>query len=279
VSVGIGGASSDGSCGGAVLSADGRFVAFSSEASNLVPNDTASCLHFPRNCPDVFVHDRQTHATERISVDTFGNAANDESGRPSMSRDGRFVAYSSAATNLVSGDTNGADDVFARDRLDCGTGSVSQATAVLAVNGSAGAGAGRLVTAAIGSPITVALQASPAGPSPASYVVWVWRREPENAFFVNVGGESIGCAENPTPLHPRTPPPQPFACVVGGLAPSFCGSVHALAASPPSAPWTLTRPSGFARAISFTIQGVIRDAGASNAQGLSVTNAVVLRIE
>jgi Tol biopolymer transport system component len=92
------------------LSADGRLVVFWSLATNLVAGDT-------NGATDVFVHDRLTGTTERVSVDSAGNqAAGWSSGTPSMSTDGRFVAFLSAATNLVPGDTNGVFDVFVHDR-------------------------------------------------------------------------------------------------------------------------------------------------------------------
>ena len=92
------------------ISADGRFVAFRSEASNLVPGDTNGTF-------DVFVHDRQTGATELVSVGLAGVPGNGQSIEPSLSADGRFVAFQSAATDLVPGDSNAAFDVFVRDRL------------------------------------------------------------------------------------------------------------------------------------------------------------------
>jgi Tol biopolymer transport system component len=91
------------------LSADGRFVAFVSDASNLVPGDT-------NNVYDVFVRDRQAGATERVSVGAGGAQADGASVSPSLSADGRLVAFESHATNLVPGDTNNAHDVFVRDR-------------------------------------------------------------------------------------------------------------------------------------------------------------------
>jgi hypothetical protein len=91
------------------ISADGRFVAFHSWASNLVAGDTNSLL-------DVFVHDRQTGETTRVSVDSLGNQGNSWSGDPAISADGRVVAFGSLASNLVVGDTNGTDDVFVHDR-------------------------------------------------------------------------------------------------------------------------------------------------------------------
>ena len=91
------------------ISADGRFVAFASLASNLVPGDT-------NNEYDIFVHDRQTGETERVSVSSFGVEAEDFNWWPSISGDGRFVAFSSDATNLVPGDMNVKRDVFVHDR-------------------------------------------------------------------------------------------------------------------------------------------------------------------
>jgi Tol biopolymer transport system component len=92
------------------LSADGRFVAFYSDATNLVTDDTNGFF-------DIFVHDRQTGTTERVSVDSAGAQAIDgDSFHPSLSSDGRFVAFRSSATNLVAGDTNGFNDVFVHDR-------------------------------------------------------------------------------------------------------------------------------------------------------------------
>ena len=91
------------------ISADGRYVAFDSDDWNLVWGDTNDVF-------DVFVNDRETTVTTRVSVDDAGTQAEGASNRPSISADGRYVAYSSEASNLVSGDTNGATDVFVYDR-------------------------------------------------------------------------------------------------------------------------------------------------------------------
>jgi Tol biopolymer transport system component len=104
------GAEGDGSAGGAALSADGRYVAFNSGASNLVLGDT-------NGASDIFVHDRLTGLTELVSVSAGGVQANRSSFEMSISADGRFVAFDSDATNLVPGDTNSAGDIFVRDRL------------------------------------------------------------------------------------------------------------------------------------------------------------------
>ena len=95
------------------LSADGRFVAFSSSGNNLVPNDT-NPIETPR---DVFVRDRALSMTTRVSVAADGSQGEDgESDTPSVSADGRYVAFVSWASTLVPGDTNGSPDVFVHDR-------------------------------------------------------------------------------------------------------------------------------------------------------------------
>ena len=102
----------------ASISPDGRFVAFESPASNLVPGDTNSSL-------DIFVRDTLTNTTTRVSVDSAGNQGLGHSASPSISADGRFVAFYSDATNLVPGDTNNAKDIFVRDTLTNTTSRVS----------------------------------------------------------------------------------------------------------------------------------------------------------
>jgi Tol biopolymer transport system component len=109
VSVDTGGAEGDGNCGLSSISADGRYVAFESGSTNLVAGDTNAAN-------DIFVRDRQTGTTERVSVDSAEAQASSDSYRPVISADGRFVAFYSFATNLVLGDTNAVHDVFVRDR-------------------------------------------------------------------------------------------------------------------------------------------------------------------
>src|SRR5216117_711012 len=127
VSVASGGAQGNGSSGligfafPPALSADGRFIAFISSATSLVAGDT-------NGATDVFVHDRQTGMTERVSVASDGTQANEVSSYPALSADGRFVAFQSDATNLVVDDTNGATDVFVHDRQTGTTERVSVAS-------------------------------------------------------------------------------------------------------------------------------------------------------
>jgi len=90
------------------ISANGRFVAFASHASNLVSDDTNSV-------EDVFVHDRETGQTRRVSISSDGMQADNWSESPAISADGRFVAFMSDADNLVSNDTNIDVDIFVHD--------------------------------------------------------------------------------------------------------------------------------------------------------------------
>jgi Tol biopolymer transport system component len=108
------------------ISSDGRFVAFQSDATNLVTGDT-------NGATDIFVHDRHTATTELVSVSSNGDLGNGRSEWPCISADGRFVAFQSDATNLVTGDTNGATDIFVHDRQ-------SGATELVSVSSSGGLG-------------------------------------------------------------------------------------------------------------------------------------------
>ena len=106
---GVAGVEPDGASFEPAISGDGRYVAFRSFATNLVPGDT-------NGSSDVFVHDRDTGETTRVSVSSEGVEGNDRSTSPAISGDGRFVSFSSSATNLVPGDTNGDQDIFVHDR-------------------------------------------------------------------------------------------------------------------------------------------------------------------
>ncbi len=97
------------------ISTDGRYVSFASDASNLVVGDT-------NGVSDVFVHDRQTGETTRVSVSSSGAQANGHSTWNYTSSDGRYVTFRSEASNLVIGDTNGVADIFVNDRVSNGGG-------------------------------------------------------------------------------------------------------------------------------------------------------------
>jgi len=101
------------------LSYDGRYVSFSSLASNLVPGDT-------NGVGDVFVFDRQTGVTERISLNSAGVQANNHSGYNAISADGRMVVFGSLATNLDPRDLDDVSDIYVHDRLTKTTTLVSE---------------------------------------------------------------------------------------------------------------------------------------------------------
>ena len=139
-SVGFAGEQANDRSSSVVISANGRFVAFESFATNLVASDENGVLE------DVFVYDRLAGTIELISVNTDGVQGDDRSGRPSISGDGRLVAFRSAASNLVPNDTNGEIDIFVRDRQTGTTRRVSVASdgteGTCATVGEANCGAG-----------------------------------------------------------------------------------------------------------------------------------------
>jgi Tol biopolymer transport system component len=162
------------------LSADGRYVAFVSDAANLVSADA-------NGFADGFVRDLQLGVTERVSVGSAAEEGNAPCRYPAISGDGRYVAFLSGATNLVSGDTNGANDDFVRDRLGAASaayclgdgsgavcpcansGSIGQGCsnsmgqgAMLSASGNASVSADTLVLSAVGMPnaATLYLQGS-----------------------------------------------------------------------------------------------------------------------
>lgn len=114
VSIATGGAQASGDSRSSSISPNGRYVFLVSDASDLAANDGDDL--------DVFLHDRVARTTELISVSSTGGPANGPSSagyelRPYISASGRFVVFESYASNLVRGDTNGAQDVFVRDRV------------------------------------------------------------------------------------------------------------------------------------------------------------------
>jgi Tol biopolymer transport system component len=100
----------NGDSGWPAISADGNWVTYPSLATNLVAGDT-------NNLRDIFLANRATGALTRVSTDSSGVQAANASGAPTVSGDGRYVAFWSAAANLVAGDTNAVWDIFRKDTL------------------------------------------------------------------------------------------------------------------------------------------------------------------
>jgi hypothetical protein len=122
------GTQGNGHCSRPFLSGNGRYVAFASAASNLLPGDPG---------PGLFVKDVLTGALQRVDADASGIRANSFAQLTSISADGRFVAFLSTATNLVPNDTNGKQDLFVKDVM---TGAIVRAntdSASVQANGDA----------------------------------------------------------------------------------------------------------------------------------------------
>jgi Tol biopolymer transport system component len=138
VSVSTSGQAADDYSSDPKISADGRYVVFESHARNLIPGEANARL-----APQIYLRDRTMGTTERISVSSTGEAGNRESSSPSISADGRFVAFESEADNLVPGDTNGSMDVFVRDRSAGTTERVNLSPTGAQVKGTSQIAAGR----------------------------------------------------------------------------------------------------------------------------------------
>ena len=129
VSISSNGNSSDSDSGQSSISADGRYVAFSSYADNLVDNDT-------NNYEDVFIRDRMLNITKIVSISSTGEYGDSDSYHPSISSNGRYIAFVSNANNLVENDNNECPDIFVRDLLLNTTERVSVSSNNLEGNGT-----------------------------------------------------------------------------------------------------------------------------------------------
>lgn len=128
VSVSDAGAQGNNVSAGAHVSGDGRYVAFQSNASNLVAGDTNAAI-------DIFVKDMISGEVKRASVSSSGTQGNANSGSARISDNGRYVSFNSTATNLVAGDTNGFADYFVYDLFTGTQERVSVSTAGAQANG------------------------------------------------------------------------------------------------------------------------------------------------
>lgn len=118
ISRGADGRPGDGDSSEPAISGDGRFLVYASSATNLVAGDT-------NRAKDIFVFDRNTGQTSRVSVSSTGTQANRDAWSPQISLDGRHIVFAAAASNLVSGDGNGVTDLFVFDQLARHTSRVS----------------------------------------------------------------------------------------------------------------------------------------------------------
>jgi Tol biopolymer transport system component len=116
-------------CTLSAISADGMVIAFESYATNLVPDDK-------NQLPDIFVHDVRTGSTQRVNVDSLGMESNGWGFEFALSADGGTVAFTSSASNLVPGDTNGLLDAFVHELATGKTTRVSVSSTGQEANGS-----------------------------------------------------------------------------------------------------------------------------------------------
>jgi Tol biopolymer transport system component len=177
-----------------VISADGRHVAFQSAGGNLVPHDS-------NGLTDVFVRDLDAGVTYLASANAAGgDSGNGASGNPSLSADGRFVAFESDASDLVAGDGNGARDVFYRD-LQAGITRLVSANA--AGTGSGNGGSGSPSLAADGSRVAFASSASDLVPVDTNGDYDVFVRDlpsgPTRLVSINTAGTDSGNSDSGRP--------------------------------------------------------------------------------
>lgn len=131
------------------LSHNGATIAFRSDATNLVEGDT-------NGVEDIFVHRRETVETARVSIASDGTQANSNSLVPAVTADGRYVAFSSWASNLVPGDTNGVGDVFVHDTRGAAKAPVVSVGDVAVHEGDAGTATGTF-TVSLSAPSTASV--------------------------------------------------------------------------------------------------------------------------
>ncbi|GHJ43066.1 hypothetical protein Cs7R123_04080 [Catellatospora sp. TT07R-123] len=173
----------------ASISADGRYVAFTSRALNLSPSDVDTCYDplqgADRPCPDVFVRDLQSQLTALVSRATgaSGPGGDDRSTNPSISGDGKLVAFGSVADNLSTEDDDNVRDVFVRD---WGAGLPPPPTIDLSVTASAAP-----ATVPVGGNVTFTVRVANAGPAPATGVA-VTDRLPSGVTFVSANAGQGG---------------------------------------------------------------------------------------
>lgn len=184
VSVGAGGVEADRDSFAIAISVDGRYVVFQSSATNLSgPVGIGAYV-------DVYVRDRQLGTTERISWGIGGIQANGSSRGGAISADGRYVAFESAATNLISGDTNATGDVFVYDRLKHATERVSVGPA-----GEQSASGGDFPAMSADGRFVAFVGADLLGPGSPNDGVYVRDRQASTTEYLSVGTDGVQAAD------------------------------------------------------------------------------------
>ncbi|NJR51599.1 MAG: DUF4347 domain-containing protein, partial [Leptolyngbyaceae cyanobacterium CSU_1_3] len=178
--------------GNPAISGDGRFVVFTSRASNLVADDT-------NGKQDVFIWDRENASLRLISrVNAGVNGGNEDSVSPTISRDGRYVVFVSAASDLVLGDANGKQDVFVWDRENASLRLISS------INAGGNSSDGVSDSAVISSNGQFVAFTSNAKNLPDNADgrknVFVWNRQDGSIRLINRNGETIGNGESSAPV-------------------------------------------------------------------------------
>ncbi len=198
-----------------------------------------------------------------------------------LSQDSHVISFTVRESNQGNTDLNGDgdtnDSVLHVAGFPCGAGTVNSGMGsvvdVLRLNGNT-----RRVNVPVGQPITASFDPAPMGPSPSSYLLWVWAQGPSSPMTLSGVGQVLGCTSNPTPLHVGRNP-QPFMCLRSPSLPSLvCQGVNEIS-GPAKVPWSRTRSTGFGQRRVLTLQGLVQDNGAANSTGYSVTNTVVLDVQ
>ncbi len=177
-----------------------------------------------------------------------------------LNRDGDKVDLVTGLTTL--------DEPFGSGNVELGEGGEID---LLRINGRTGS-----VNSRFGVSIAVSLDAPPLGGGP--YVIWIWSGAPKNPTDLRgQGGGLLGCLVNPTPLSPNRIP-QPISCIRSTSVPDIvCGGLGERL-GPDATPMVFTHSRGLRRPVSLTLQAVVRDPGAMNSRGISVTNATRLTV-
>jgi len=172
------------------ISGDGRYVAFDSNATTLVPDDT-------NGAGDIFVYDRETGKTARVSVASDGTQGKGASPYPSISEDGRYVAFHSGDSSLVPGDTNGKTDVFVHDRQTGKTTRVSVSS-----DGAEGNAASKYPWLSGGRYLAFESSASSLVPGDSNGQIDIFVRDRQTAKTIRVSVASDGTESNGASRYP-----------------------------------------------------------------------------